>query len=178
MTSDLLNSVAPILQVDKWEVKEMVLSWEKVDTLWDMMKKFTTLFSDLTRNDFTNFFKVITQQQTLWFEIWEGEQLVGLLWLTDMELTVDASAHMAFFDRRPAEKEPVVRELIKWVFAHYPMHRISVSVPRMYHGTHRLVEKLGFKREGTKREAVMIHGTWDDLKLYGLIRSQQAEVTS
>lgn len=175
MQAELLNPVEPILRVDRWEVKEMVLTWEKVETLWEMMRKFTTLFSDLTRNDFMNFFKVLTQQQTLWFEIWEGDSLVGMLWLTDMELTVDASAHMAFFDRKPAEKEAVVAALIRWVFQHYPLHRMSVNVPRMYHATHRLVERLGFRREGTKREAVMIHGKWDDVKSYGMLRAQLAE---
>lgn len=175
MTTTLASPVEPILMVDKWTVKEMVLTWEKVEALWGVMQRFTTLFSDLTRGDFNNFFKVLTQQQTLWFEIWEDEELVGMLWLTDMALTVDASAHMAFFDRRPAEKEAVVRALIKWVFEHYPFHRLSVSVPRMYHATHRLVERLGFRREGTKREAVLIHGKWDDVKQYGLLRSQQVE---
>jgi hypothetical protein len=176
MNSVLASPVDPILRIEKWEVREMVLTWEKVDALWQMMARFTTLFSDLTRGDFQNFFKVITSQQSLWFEIWEGEELVGMLWMTDMAQTVDASAHMAFFDRKPAEKEPVVRALIRWVFDKYPLHRITVGVPRMYHATHRLVERLGFRREGTKREAVMIHGKWDDIKLYGLLRSQQVEV--
>ena len=175
MTTALLTPVEPIITVGKWDVREMVLTWEKVEAMWSMMSKYTTLFSDLTRGDFKNFFAVLTQQRTLWFEIWEGEDLVGMLWLTDMELTVDASAHMAFFDRKPTEKEPVVKALIKWVFEHYPLHRMSCSVPRMYHATHRLVERLGFRREGTKREAVMIHGTWDDIKMYGLLRSQQVE---
>lgn len=175
MTATIPIQVDPILSLGRWDVREMVLTWEKVEALWNLMRGYTTLFSDLTRGDFGNFFKVITEQRSLWFEIWEVQELVGLLWLTDMELTVDASAHMAFFDRKPTEKEPVVRELIRWVFARYPLHRISVNVPRMYHATHRLVERLGFRREGTKREAVMIHGTWDDVKMYGLLRSQQVE---
>lgn len=175
MSTVLESPVEPILTVERWRVKEMVLTWEKVQALWDMTSKFTTLFSDLTRGDSVNFFKVLTQQNTLWFEIWEGEELVGLLWLTDMELTVDASAHMAFFDRKPVEKKPVVLALMKWVFAHYPFHRISANVPRMYHATHRLVESLGFRREGTKRDAVLIHGKWDDLKMYGLLRHQIPE---
>ena len=177
MATVLESPVAPILSVERWQVKEMVLSWGKVAALWELMGRFTTLFSDLTRGDFQNFFNVLTQQRTLWFEIWEGEDLVGMLWLTDMDLTVDASAHMAFFDRKPAEKKAVVAALIRWVFERYPFHRMSVSVPRMYHATHRLVEGLGFRREGTKQEAVMIHGKWDDLKLYGLLRAQLEEVT-
>lgn len=169
----------PILQVGPWNVREMVLSWEKVESLWLMMQKHKTLFSDLTRNDFSNFFKAVTQPKTLWFEIWQAalpapgdEVLVGMVWLSEIEMTVDGTAHMVFFDRQPAEKKMVCRELIKWVFRQYPLHRVTVTPPEMYHATHRLLEALGFTKEGVKREAVLIGGRWNDIRIYGLTRSE------
>lgn len=151
----------------------MVLTWSKVETLWETMGKYKTLFSDLTRNDFANFFRAITQPNTLWFEVWQNEkELVGVIWLSNIEMTVDGVAHMVFFDRQPSEKKPVCRELIKWVFKNYPLHRVTVTPPELYHATHRLLEALGFTREGTKREAVLIGGRWNDVRIYGLTRAE------
>lgn len=169
-TCPVLNLTAPILVEGRWEVREMVLDWEKVEQLWNELQPYKTLFSDLTRGDFENFVKVLTNPNTLWFEVWE-EKIIGLVWLADIEQVVDATAHMVFFDRQPMEKVPVCRALIRWVFARYPLHRVSVTPPELYHATHRLVERIGFKREGVKREAVLIGGKWNDMRLYGLTRS-------
>jgi hypothetical protein len=170
--STVLDSpVEPILREGSWEVKEMVLTWEKVEALWKVVNRYSALFSDLTKNDFTNFFGALTSKNTLWFEIWRDEQLEGVIWLTEIHMTVDASAHMMFLDSRPAEKKPVVRKLIQWVFQHYPLNRITVFVPESYHATKRLTEALGFAYEGKKRDAVLISGKWLDLVMYGLTRS-------
>lgn len=163
----------PILRVGPWEVKEMVLTWEKVEHLWEQMRQYKTLFSDLTRDDFGNFFKALTRPNTLWFEVWAvtGE-LVGLIWLADIEMTVDGSAHMVFFDRQPAEKQLVCQSLIKWVFKHYPLHRVTVTTPAIYFATQRMLRRMGFRLEGTKREAVMMDGKWVDTQFYGMTRSE------
>ena len=163
----------PILRVGPWEVKEMVLTWDKVEHLWETMKKYKTLFSDLTRNDFSNFFKSITRPNTLWFEVWNGNsEIVGLVWLSDIEMTVDGSAHMVFFDRQPAEKQLVCQALIKWVFKHYPLHRVTVTTPAIYFATQRMLRRMGFTLEGTKREAVLMDGKWVDVQFYGMTRNE------
>jgi RimJ/RimL family protein N-acetyltransferase len=173
MESEIRPLSEPIIQVGPWFVREMVLTWEKVQQLWKLVQRHRLLFSDLTRNDFGNFFHALTQPKTLWFEVWRGdEELVGLVWLSDLEMTVDGVAHMVFFDRQPAEKKLVCRELIKWVFRQYPLHRVTVTPPELYFATHRLLKALGFKLEGKKREAVMLGGRWTDVRIYGLTRSE------
>lgn len=189
MGSVLSSPVEPILVVDRWEIKEMVLTWEKTEALWNLLSQYRSLFSDLTRGDLGNFINVITQNNTLFFEVWErflpggpssevnviaqGDgSLVGLIWLTDIESMVDAEVHMAFFDRKPREKKSVVLALMKWVFNHYPMHRVTASVPDIYHAQHRFVKALGLVQEGVKRQAIMSAGTWHDVYLFGLLRSE------
>lgn len=171
MVSDV-PKVEPILRVGPWEVREMVLTWGKVEHLWEMLKQYKTLFSDMTRNDFNNFFKSITRPNTLWFDVWSDDKIVGLVWLSDIEMTVDGSAHMVFFDRRPAEKQLVCQALIKWVFEQYPLHRVTVSTPAIYFATQRMLKRMGFTLEGVKREAVMMDGKWVDMQFYGMTRSE------
>jgi hypothetical protein len=156
----------------KWEVHNLTLTREKIDWLWHTTSKHQTLFSDLTRGDFDNFFSALTQPNTMWFEVREEEEIVGIIWITDLELVVDVNAHMMFFDKKPAEKAQICRELIKWAFENLAIHRVTVPVPEIYHATYRLVEKLGFKYEGTKREAVLIGRKWYGIKHYGMTREE------
>lgn len=194
MPNVLASPVTPILQVDRWEVKEMVLTWEKTEALWHLLSQYKSLFSDLTRGDLGNFINVLTQKNTLFFEIWEStylpggpssevnviaeaaehDKLVGMIWLTGIESSVDAEVHMVFFDRKPREKKPVVIALMKWVFGHYPMHRVTASIPDIYNAQRRFVKDLGLVQEGVKRQAIMSDGKWHDVYVFGLLR-QEAE---
>lgn len=160
-----------LFTVDRWVVRELVLTWPKVTQLWNDMQAYKTLFSDLTRGDFNNFLRLVTQPNTVWFEVMEGEKTIGVLWLSDLELMIDANAHMVFFDRKPQEKVGVCKELIRWAFSNIPLQRISVELPIIYYATIRLVEKLGFKYEGTRRRSVLIGG-WKDVKMFGILREE------
>lgn len=135
---------------------------------------------------------MLTQKNTLFFEIWEStwqpggpssevnviaesadhEQLVGMVWLTNIESMVDAEVHMVFFDRKPREKKSVILGLMKWVFAHYPMHRVTASIPDIYNAQRRFVKDLGLVSEGVKRQAIMSAGKWHDVHLFGLLREE------
>lgn len=176
----------PIIVCGDWEVREMILTWPKVELLWKRLQKYKSLFSDITRGNFDNYFRMLTQRNTLWFEIYARfkpggpssdvnvfyDDLVGIVWLADIEQVIDGTAHMVFFDRKPSEKVQVCRELIKWVFDRWPLQRVTVTPPEMYYVTHRLLEKIGFKREGMKREAVLINGKWNGVRIYGMVRSE------
>lgn len=115
---------------------------------------------------------MVLDQGSVWFEIWDGEELVGLIWLMGVHSIIDAEVHMAFFDRRPREKKPVILALMKWVFANYPLHRVTANVPDYFHAHHRFIKDLGLTREGVKREAVLSAGQWHDIFTYGLLRSE------
>lgn len=171
----------------------MVLSWEKVEELWKLLQVHKSLFSDLTRGDLKNFINMLMDQTSVWFEVWRysdpnifepggpssdvnmlvpQESLAGLIWLMGVESVVDAEVHMAFFDRKPREKKPIILSLMKWVFAHYPLHRVTASVPAYFFAHHRFVKDLGLVHEGTKRQGVLSAGVWHDVFVYGLLRSE------
>ncbi len=169
------SSVAPHLEVfavDRWSVREMQLNPDKVKGLWEMLQRYPTLFSDLTRNDQANFVQALTAPHTMWFEVWEYDVIVGVIWFEELWQVTDCLAHLVFFDRQPFEKTAVCKEMIKWMFKNFPLRRISVTPPAIYHGTIRLLKRLGFQKEGVKREAVLIGGKWNDSVLFGITRSE------
>ena len=98
--------------------------------------------------------------------------MVGIVWFGDMDQVVDCTAHMVFFDRQPAEKLELCRTLMQWMFDQFPLHRITVTPPAIYHATIRLLEKLGFTKEGCKREAVLLGGKWNDQLIFGITRKE------
>lgn len=150
----------------------MTMTWPKLLLLWGQLKRFRTLFSDLTRGDLENFIRYVSNRSTFWLEIWKDKELVGIVTLEDMHLVVDAEAHVLFMDRDLAEKVPVCRAIISWLFTTFPLKRLTVQVPSMYYATIRLVRNLGFKSEGKKRQAVLIGGKWLDVYVLGLLREE------
>lgn len=160
-----------IVQEGKYHVVPMTLTWPKLLLLWEQLKKFRTLFSDLTRGDLGNFIRFVTNRNTLWFEIWNEKELVGIISLENIQI-VDAEAHVLFLDRELADKVPVCRATIKWLFQTFPFQRLTVQIPSVYYAVVRMVRNLGFKPEGKKRQAVLIGGKWQDVYILGLIRSE------
>jgi RimJ/RimL family protein N-acetyltransferase len=75
-------------------------------------------------------------------------------------------------DRDLSNKVPVCKAIVRWLFATFPFQRITVQVPTIYMAPVRLVNQLGFKREGKKRQAVLISGKWVDVFILGLVRPE------
>lgn len=171
-SAELVQTFEPVVELNEFKVYELQLSWPKIAWLWQKMQEYKTLFSDLTRQDFGNFLNTLVAKSAYWFEIHKDDQIVGLVWFTDTYQVVDMTVHCVMFDRRPAEKAPLLRELTKWMFANFPINRVTAVPPAIYFGTVNLLRKLGFSHEGTKRGAVLIGGKWIDILIYGITRNE------
>lgn len=154
----------PLMVVGGFEVRNFIATPAKIVSLWQELEKYPSLFSDWSKGDFSVFSNIILAPDSIWLEIGD----VGLLYATDIVEGVSASVHAIFFDRSVADKVDVCRELIKWLFAETSVHRLSADVPIDYYATKRLLTKLGFRYEGTRRESVLRRGKWVDIVLYGL----------
>lgn len=165
-----------ILVVGQYEVRMLSLTTEKLSQLWEKLKRFRTLFSDLTRGDVVNFVNYITSTDTFWLEISENGRQAGIVVLENMGKVVDVEAHVLFFDRDLASKVPVCKAIVRWLFEQLPIQRITVQIPEIYMAPIRLVNQLGFKKEGKKRQAVLISGKWIDVFILGLTRPEAAKL--
>lgn len=165
-------TVNELFTVDRWTVRELELTQEKTLAVWQMLQRYKTLFSDLTRGKPSEFVQALTNPNNLWFEVIEYDVIIGIIWFSDLSQITDCTAHMVFFDRKPTEKAEVCREMIRWMFNNFPLNRITVTPPAMYHATIRLLKRLGMKYEGCKRQSVLIGGKWNDQHFYGILRSE------
>lgn len=65
-----------------------------------------------------------------------------------------------------------VRLLVDHLYASTAVERIGATCDVENVASYRLVEGLGFHREGTLRSALYHHGGWHDVYVYGVIRSE------
>lgn len=65
------------------------------------------------------------------------------------------------------------RTLIEFGFTKLGLHRISAAIGPGNIGSVRVVEKLGFTREGTLRDHVFTNGAWRDSVLFSLLASER-----
>lgn len=64
--------------------------------------------------------------------------------------------------------------LVDHLYASTSVERIGATCDVENAASYRLVERLGFRREGTLRSALFHHGRWHDVFVYGVIRSEWA----
>lgn len=168
-----IHSVGRLLtRFDSWVVHEMLLDPDKMAWLWKECQKYPTLFSDLTRGSYENFLALFESPNTFWMEVYDGRNLVGLIYLMKLDQVTDVEVHVLFFDRMLADKVGLCREVARWIFKEFKPHRLSASMPVIYHAVIRLAKKIGFRVEGVRRESALLGGKWVDELQLGLLASE------
>lgn len=161
-----------MIEMGEWQARHMSLNPEKLGMMWQLIQRHKTLFSDLTKGDEENFVAAITAPNSMWFEILKHDTVVGIIYFSDMHQVIDCNIHMVFFDRMPAEKYAVTKELIRWMFDNFPLQRMTSTPPEIYFATIKLAKRIGFRLEGSKREAVLLGGKWLNQTIFGITRSE------
>lgn len=64
------------------------------------------------------------------------------------------------------------RELLRWAFEILDLNRVEAETDTRNLASARVLEKLGFVREGTRREDCVVNGEVSDSGVYGLIRRE------
>lgn len=67
-----------------------------------------------------------------------------------------------------------VQLLTDHLFATNAAERVGATCDVDNVASYRLLEKLGFRHEGTLRSALFHHGRWHDVRVYGVIRAEWA----
>ena len=91
----------------------------------------------------------LTHPEHLFWEVWTGGNVVGVLGLSRIIVGLDAVAHLAFFDRQLWARRALVLKMISWAFSELRLQRLSVEIPDHLEPLIRFVRaKLGFRYEG------------------------------
>lgn len=65
-----------------------------------------------------------------------------------------------------------VRTLVRYAFEEQNAHSVVARIRADNEPSRRVVEKVGFTREGTRREGYFRGGDYHDIAIYGLLRSE------
>lgn len=153
-------------------VYQMLLTPENLQRFWNECKQFPTLYGHvLSVEKFAELFLDEGPGGLLRAKglFWVVDDFVGVFYLTNIYVGVDAMVHYAFFDRCHNGREKLVRKMINYVFREYKFHRLSAELPAYAKDSGKFAEEMGFKLEGRKRSARWYKGEWFDVNLYGII---------
>lgn len=160
-----------MIPFDRWELRELPYEVQYLSRLWLKLQEYPTLFSDATRGDIRNWISLIRDESWTWWEVLEKNVLVGIMYFQVLDDKADI--HIAFFDRKPAEKKELVKFFCKFLFDGLPqLNKITAAIPAIYYATWRLAKAVGFRWEGSLREDAVFEGRRVDVHLYGLLRSE------
>jgi RimJ/RimL family protein N-acetyltransferase len=103
----------------------------------------------------------------------EPRGLVGLMAIdsnyrkAELWLYVGRSA-----DRRRGTGSAAVREMLSRAFGELGLHRVYVQVFGFNEGAHAFFDSVGFRDEGTERDAVFKHGQFHDVWLMSILATE------
>jgi hypothetical protein len=112
----------------------------------------------------------------LFFEVYKFGHLEGIVYFTNAAQLREVQMHGVLFERTLVDKAPLLKELIKWFFADYPIERVEVALVHKFRATMRFVERAGFKFEGIRRRAVVFRGRWANQHIYSVIREDLCQL--
>lgn len=105
----------------------------------------------------------------------ERNEIVGGVSLEEVRCQ-DRAAGIGYWLARPFWGEGLMTEAVRLVlefsFSHLKLHRVYAQAHDKNVGSWKVMEKLGFVREGTLRKASRIGRRWCDVYTYGLLRPE------
>lgn len=154
----------------------MDYSIDNLRRLWEKSSEHRILFSDDVNGDFQKFCDVFFSQDRssgIVFSnglVWIVDDFVGILFMSQIRKD-EALLHFSFFDGRL--RFDISKKMIDYIFTEYGFNRLNAEiVPFASKRVFSFIERLGFKREGKKRQALLYKDERFDLLLYGLLREE------
>jgi len=101
------------------------------------------------------------------------ERVIGDISFSNIVMGVLRSCFMGYkMDRQENGKgymTEATAHAIQYMFEQRQLHRIEANIMPLNFASQRVVEKLGFDREGLSKSYLKINGKWEDHLRYGLI---------
>ncbi len=143
-------------------------SKDRVQWLWDKLHEHPWSFSDNTRERGDIFATSLFMPNSEHYELLDGK---GYVAVHSIEYKVNAIIHWQAWEQVEVRKVlAAAHELISHLFETYALNRVTAVVPVYNKQAVRFNTLLGFKYEGTLRQAVLMNEKYSDVTLYGLLR--------
>lgn len=153
------------------------LTPQKVQELWIECSQHDTLFSDYTMGKVEPFLDVLFAVNAVQAEVYsiDDETPIGSVMMNRVLPNFDALAHFTIWNGKARGKEPLFLEMMRMWMGEFNLRRLSTEVTGHSKGLIRMLERLGFHHEGTRREGSIHKGAWIDLEMYGILESELQE---
>lgn len=160
--------------LQKFGAPDPYLTPEKIQELWIEYSRHDTLFSDYTQGKVGPFLDILFDNRAIVAEIYSitDEKPVGSLMMNRVIPRFDALCHFTLWDSGGRARQPIFLEMMRVWMAEFELRRLSVEVTGFSKGVIRMVERLGFVHEGTRREGSIHKEAWVDLEMYGILESE------
>ena len=165
-------------------ITPFIFTQENVKRFWERSSRFPTLFNREVRSDFKRFLETLMARDAvtgavhakgLFWQIYtDDDPLVGVFYLSNIIVELEATAHFTFLDGRLRGRGPVAKKMMEYVFNTYKFRRLNVELPYFVGPAifSFVKHQLGFIQEGKKRNAAMRDGNVFDVGLFGIIREE------
>jgi ribosomal-protein-alanine N-acetyltransferase len=107
----------------------------------------------------------------------EGEELIGSIGLYKVERGPAQSCIVGYvLDKAHNGKgymTEAIQLIVDYAFAELKLHRLEAGVKPDNLGSIRVLEKLGFQKEGIARKNIRINGKWEDHQILALVNDDE-----
>jgi ribosomal-protein-alanine N-acetyltransferase len=118
----------------------------------------------------------LAAQESFLVRIREGGDLVGVVNLSEIVRGIFRSAYMGYYAFRPHAGQGLMsegmRRVITAAFRELDLHRLEANIQPGNTASIRLVERLGFRREGLSPRYLKINGRWRDHERWALLAEE------
>lgn len=159
----------------EYYVKELELTNEKLNWLWQRFLEFPQAWDDYMAGNFQAFCGVLGQRNSVFIEIYAdyaGMRPVGLLSASNILPHHMAEVHCVFWDRSFQGRDGVARDLLKKFFKEFDLKRVSAFIPEMNRPACKFAKRIGMRLEGTLRRAALYQGQYIDMMAFGMVREE------
>lgn len=144
-----------------------IMTEQSVRDLWARLQDFPQIFDDFGKNDYEGFVNKLLTRTNVFIDIGPG---VGLACAYGVRPGLDMVLHLVMFDRRLRGREPLFLEIMGHFFEKLKLRRMTAIIVEDCKTAIKLVERLGFAREGCMPQACLRDSKYLDVFLYGILR--------
>jgi RimJ/RimL family protein N-acetyltransferase len=149
--------------------RPLVLTNEKMESLWADFSKFWQVFDDVMPKTFEVFKQTLLNPYNAFYEFVEEDKVIGLASGMGIRPAVDAVIHLAMFDRRLRGRELVMLLCLGDFMVKYKLRRVTAFLADDNPMAKKLAMRMGFTHEGTMRAGFKRRGQFWDLQMYGML---------
>jgi hypothetical protein len=142
---------------------------ENIISLWKKLQDFPQVFDDFGKGNFEDFIGKLMLKTNIYLDIGNG---LGIACGMGVRPKLDMVLHLVMFDKRLRGREPLFWDMMGFLFDQLQLRRMTAVIADDCRTAIKLVQRLGFVREGVMRHALKRNDTLFDVEIYGILREE------